>query len=417
MPANYDSIIDDLANNDPEFLKLSPDQQDKIVMDLAQEKLGAVPSTENFLQKAIQQNRQAGMPFGSFTPKDGQEAMDLGRVGIRNLINPTGDFGMVGLGANMADKAMGGTSEFSAKLKKDKVDEALIPQTQYGKNLDFSAKVAPLAMFGLEGATGAAKGIKNFFSAGELPQEIEATKAGIQDIIHTGPKKVKARVGQIFDESQANFGERISNIPGGFNAQMTSAHFAEALEGAANEMGATNIPGSQGNRLMQMAGEMRNNPRTFYPDEIQAQTKQILNSFGGDTLSKAKFYNHFTGVLSREVPELASIKSEYAPTYDVARQAKVINKGNLSRVASDRIGPEQLGEMAQAQQMLGDEPNIVEQASASGRKLKQQQNQLQKIISRQKAAKIIRAGALGAGGFKAGNTLLDLFGKQNVPNE
>lgn len=416
MPANYDSIIDDLAKNDPEFLKLSPDQQDKIVMDLAQEKLSTVPNTENFLQKSIQMSRQAGMPFGSFTPKTGQEAMDLGKVGIRNLINPTGDFGMVGLGANIADKAMGGMADFSAKINNGKVDEALTPETSYGKNLDLAAKIAPLAMLGLEGATGAAKGIKSFLSVGTLPNEIETTKAGIQDIIHTGPSKVKARVGQIFDETQADFGNRISNIPGGFNAQMTSSHFAEALEGAANEMGAVNVPGSQGNRLMQMAQDMTNNPRTFYPDEIQAQTKKILNSFGGDTLSKAKFYNHFSSILSREVPELASLKSEYAPTYNIAKQSKVINKGNLGRVASDKIGPEQLGEMTQAQQMLGDEPNIVEQASASGRKLKGQQNQLQKIIKRQKAAKIIGAGALGGGGFELGKALFHLFGKHDVPD-
>ena len=145
---------------------------------------------------------------------------------------------------------------------------------------------------------------------------------------------------------------------------------------------------------MMMAQEIRSNPRSFYPQDIQAQTKQILNSFGSDMLSKAKFYNNITDTLSREVPELANIKAEYAPVYDIAKKSKVINKGNLGRVGSDKIGPEQLGQMAEAEQMLGSEPNIVEQTSASGKKLKSQENDLQKIMGRQKAAK----GLVGSAG-------------------
>jgi len=56
MPANYDNIIDNLSE-DPEFLDLTPDEQDQLVNELAQEKMGTVPKSGNFLETAI---RNAG---------------------------------------------------------------------------------------------------------------------------------------------------------------------------------------------------------------------------------------------------------------------------------------------------------------------------------------------------------------------
>ncbi len=67
MASPYDNIIDDLAKNDPEFLKLAPDQQDSLVMSLAQEKYGNIPKTEQVLSSANAKIK----PFysGSDTPK------------------------------------------------------------------------------------------------------------------------------------------------------------------------------------------------------------------------------------------------------------------------------------------------------------------------------------------------------------
>jgi len=52
MPVNYDSIIEKLAQ-DPEFLELSPEDQDQLVEELAQEQMGVIPKSENLLQRAM----------------------------------------------------------------------------------------------------------------------------------------------------------------------------------------------------------------------------------------------------------------------------------------------------------------------------------------------------------------------------
>lgn len=371
-----------MADENP-YLSLSSDQEENPYMSAMQSPL---PNHENFLQKAIRQYRGSDqMPSAGIgmLPTTGQEAQDVGGVAMRNFFDPGTHMLPINMGANMSDPA----GSFKNQLGDQQLQDTFAPKTQYGKNLDFAAKASGPAMLGLDGVSAAGRGIKSFFSVGDLPKEIESTKGTIHDIINTGPQKVKQRVGDIFKDAQADFGERMGNMPGGFDSQLTTDHFYEALKRTADELGGASIPGSKGHAAMSMAEQLKQNPRSFYPKDIQAQAKSIMDNFGGDTLSKAKFYNHFTDILAQEAPELASIKSDYAPVFDIAKQSKQINKGTLKQVASDKIGPEQLGEMVQAQQMMGDEPNIIEQLSGAGKKLKDQQGQLQKIVGRQKAGK------------------------------
>lgn len=377
-------------------------------------KLGGVENTNNFLKRAIDSNRIGSLPLTGLgmIPSTGSEALDAGKVAIRNTINPLGDTGPIGFGANLVDQK--GTNLINDPSLKSNIEEGLTPETPYGKSLDSGMKIAPWAMLGLEGASAGAKGIGKFLSKGNLPEEINTTKSSIQDIIKMGPGKVKSRVGDIFNEFQSEFGKRLESI----NSKMTSDSFSKVLESTANDLGGSDIPGSIGNRVSMMAKEIKGTPRSFDPKEIQIQAKTIMDSLGANTMAKAKFYNNFTNVLSDEVPELASLKSQYAPVFDIAKQSKKINSGALRDVASDKIGPEQLGEVTQAQQMMGDNPNIVEQAYAGGAKLRSQQNELQKIIGRQKTAKIAGAGALGYAGYRGGKGILDLiFGSGNQNNQ
>lgn len=391
MPANYDSIINKLSE-DPEFLDLESADQDQLIEELAQEQMGTVPKPENLLQRVIKSQRMG--PFGGTSitaavPTTGQEAIDLGKVGIRQIVPDQS--GPVGIGAKMA--GVKGDINLPA------------PETEYGKNLENSANIAQLLHLGGAAGSIAKNGISKFFSKGNLPKEVEATKGSIQDIIHNGPRKVKDGISDIFNDSQKEFGKRIENIPGNFNAQMTSDHFYEALENTAMKLGNSKVAGSSGDFIMKLAQEIKNNPNTFYPKDIQAMTKSIMDKLPGTQL-KSEFYSNFMNVLEREVPQLASLKHEYAPVYDIAKRSKIINKGNLARVASDRIGPEQLGEMAQAQQMMNDSPNVVEQAYASGKKLRGQQNDLQKIIERQGMLRRgVKRAAWGGAGYGIYNLL------------
>lgn len=345
---------------------------------------------ENLLQKAIKANRtSSGNPIGiaGILPTNMAETRDIGRAGFQALGAPSGWMGP------MASASGHGSIKTPESLTK--------PETEFGKNINMQAAIAPWASLGLEGATAGAKGIHNFFSTGDLPQQIENTKGKIKDIVKLGPEKAKKAVSDIFYNFQEEFGRRLNDLQGFLH----NGHYADALSRTAEELGATDVVGSPGHRASQMAEAFRGmnegNGRLFTPEEIQAQTKQVLNSL--DPLSKAKFYDHFTTILADEFPEMASLKSEYAPVYDIAKQSKRINSGTLNQVATGNIGPEQLSHMTQAQQMMGDQPNIVEQADSAGRKLNQQENELDKIIGRQKTlkgiAKTVGKGALlGAGG-------------------
>lgn len=59
---NYDSIIDQLSE-DPEFLNLPEDEQDSLVQELAQDRLGVVPKSENVLGKIAKLSQGATQGF------------------------------------------------------------------------------------------------------------------------------------------------------------------------------------------------------------------------------------------------------------------------------------------------------------------------------------------------------------------
>lgn len=77
MPTNYDGIIDKLSE-DPEFLDLSPDEQDQLVEELAQEKMGKIPNAENVLQRAI--SKQGGLR---------NSAVNMAIGGFPSAVNPS----------------------------------------------------------------------------------------------------------------------------------------------------------------------------------------------------------------------------------------------------------------------------------------------------------------------------------------
>lgn len=374
-----------MDNQDNEYMQFvpsaSPSPSPSPSMDSDNEYMQFMPTNkpeahENFLQKAIKQG-------GSFF----RGMRDVESGGMNKLGNMAGDA--------FSNKFISPHFSPEVNAKADKMVNSVMQEPENEPVAYGVGGAIPIAH--AVGSIG--KGIGKFFSKGDLPEKIEMTKNSIRNIVEEGPSKVKSQVGKIFDEFQTEFGNRIKNIKGG----ITNNHLAEALDKTAQDIGAHHISGSPGNKASQLAEHFKgmstaNADRFFTPDEIQAQAKQILNSFGKDTMAKAKFYNNFTDVLSREVPELANLKSEYAPVYDIAKESKVINSGNLRKVSNGNIGSERFGRMAQAQQMMNDSPNVVEEADALGRTLSEQKGQLNKILERQRTAKdIAKKAGIGIG--------------------
>jgi len=87
MPTNYNSIIDKLSE-DPEFLDLPPEDQDQLIEELAQEKMGAIPKTENFLQRAMKVARGVPQGFADTYTLGGTALARAGADKVADMIVP-----------------------------------------------------------------------------------------------------------------------------------------------------------------------------------------------------------------------------------------------------------------------------------------------------------------------------------------
>lgn len=377
---------------------------------------------EGLLNKVVQVIQQSRMPpFGgtsitSAVPTSGAEAMDFAKVAGRQIPNIRGggvgfaEQGPMGLGLNAA-----GINKMSPIIPQ--------PETQYGKNLELSADIAPWAAMGLEGGTALAqsvgKGVRSF--VGKLKgkgipeletqikgktEDIGKTKGTIEDLKSMGPQKVKAHVDELHSNFVKEFGQRLNTMKG----QLNNTHFEKAAYNSAKELGATNVEGSPGNLMSKVASSYKGSPRTYNGKQANAELRVALDQM--DPLSKAKFYRKFIDIISDPssgLSELASAKADYAPIFDIMDKAKMIKPSIVGKVASDRIGPEQLAQVAEAEQTVGMQPGILEQADVQGSRLRGQQGELasfqkglQDLITSQMGAKK----TLGTAGKWAGGTAL-----------
>ncbi len=322
-----------------------------------------IPKTENLLQKAIMQSRKAGMPFGSFTPATGQEAMDLGKVGIRQILPETP--GLVGMGANMVDS------------KRGKI-ELPAPETDYGKNLEGAANTAQLISAGTELAPLAGKGI------GAIVNKFRTTpvKQGIEDLIYQGGQKVKGSVDDLFRQHNAKFGKGMEEL----QSTMSSDDFADIVAKTADEVGRYD----KSNEVLtrEMGNLIDEGGKGYSPAEVQSKSKRILQMLGNDERAKSIFYKHFLDKIPEAVPGLKELKASHAPIYKTAKDAKILNKGTMRRTATGKIGPEELKAAKGAQSKLG--IDVLGPIEKEG-------NKLQQIIKNKKIAKALGA-AVGVGG-------------------
>jgi hypothetical protein len=145
--------------------------------------------------------------------------------------------------------------------------------------------------------------------------------------------------------------------------------------------------------MMEMADSFKQQRlKAFSPQEAQEMVKRFTS--GMDQNSAIKFYKHFGDVLSRDYPEFAQLKADYAPVFDILDASKKLNKGTFGQVASDKIGPEGLAKAAENEQIVGVEPSLLGETSDQGSRvrgqkgeLKQFQETLKEMIAKQSGAK------------------------------
>jgi hypothetical protein len=315
-----------------------------------------IPKTENLLQKAIRQSRigqlGATSPVGML-PTTGQEAMDIAKVGIRQLIPESPGF--VGVGANIVDP------------RPSKI-ELPAPETQYGKNLETSANVAQATHLASSLGSSAGRGIESFvnkFRTGPVKQNIE-------DLIFNGSKQVDSSLENMFREYNSKFGKSLE----GLNSKMTSGDFADVVSSAADEIGNYN----KSNELLtdELGDLLKEGDKTYTPQEVQAKSKRILQMLGKDNRAKAVFYKHFMDKLPEAVPGLKELKEAHAPIYQIANEAKSLGKGSLRKAARGNMGPDELNSLKEAQKKLG--IDVITPLEEKG-------NELKKIIMRKKIGK------------------------------
>lgn len=338
----------------------------------------SLPNPENFLQKAIKNSRIGNFGGTSITaalPADGAEAMDLGKVGIRQIIPD--EAGLVGMGAKMA--GVKGDIKLPA------------PETQYGKNLENSANIAQVAHLGGSLASSAGEGIQGLINKFRTTP----TKQAIEDLIFQGGNKVKGAVGEMFKSSNAKFGEGIKNI----ESTMTADDFADIVAKTADELG-TYDKSSQ-TLTREFESLINEGDKPYNVQDIQSKSKRVKQLLVNDERAKAIFNKHFLDKLPEGAPGLAELKAEHAPIYKTAQESKKLNTGAMRKLSKGNMGPQELSSLKETQSKLGvDVLGPIEQKG----------NELQKIIKRQKIAKW-SLGLTSAGGTVLG--ALHAFGKKN----
>lgn len=220
MGSPYDDIIDDLAKNDPEFLKQSPDIQDKIVQELAQERYGKIPNTGNFLENAIRgvKNRSinfavAGLPSAvspaENRPEDALPA--IAQFGTDSLMDATPEGRIAGLipGVKLA-ATVGATTgaeglrQSTKALRGEKFDVGQIGKTagmtaateaigRTGENLLFRTQIGKDVIGGAQKRLGGE--LKKLFDAARNNPSLQVAKADLVGYLEHAFEQVPFKIG------------------------------------------------------------------------------------------------------------------------------------------------------------------------------------------------------------------------------
>ena len=385
-----------------------------------------IPKSENFLQRAIKQTIGKPLFQASDVPAIGHQFAE-GVVGNapQNVAQNPMTFGMSGFPGVQAkggaqgvsgikDLIFGGTSiPNENSIVED--NKYLTPQTIGGKVIGLGANIvgglvnpANIALTGKalnSLKTGPIKkeimGIEDLisginFEEANVKSEIDAVNqalseskvAGSQrakETAYTGAKEIKKQVSGRFRDANQRFGEEFSQL----DSSMGDEDMAKIIENAARDIGAQDILGSPGNTLggkvsrygpkPQPEGVIQGIPRIYTKEEVQAITKEILDSLPDDR-SKAIFHKFLLEGLKESVPGLKELKASHAPIYQVAKDAKFLKESNLNQIASGNSPVSKVDDLSQMGERLG--TSHIERAKKVAEK-----NKLEQMMIEQKRTK------------------------------
>lgn len=364
-PSVEETIIKDLVDNDPEFLNLSPEQQDLVIDRIVQEEYGVIPNSNQLLDRAVKPFMAASdIPQIAFQTGQGiignapqnivENPMTAAMSGLPGVQAKSGAQGITALkklifGGNAVEPE---TTEFSEKY--------LEPKTVGGK---IAGVVGNIAGGSIIPGIGIAKGASSALRTTPVKQ-------GIEDLIFKGSNQVDQGVDDIFKVFNQRFGEGIDQL----SSTMTTDNFADLVTRTAQEIG--EFHPSRNILLSQLENIIKNSSREMSPRDVQNAFKTISRSLG-DNRSKAILNKNYLELIDQTVPGLREIKAAHAPVYEAAKGAKNLGKGTLRKIANKKIGPEELGVAKESQSRLG--IDIIGP-------LEKQGNKLEKIIRNKKIA-------------------------------
>src|SRR3990167_3607042 len=424
----------------------------------------SLPKSEGFLQNALNQiqkdplnsvqqvirNSRMG-PYGGSSitaalPSSGEEAMDFGKVALKQLVPHQP--GLVGYGNQIAGQIAGVQPKEEITLPSDQFPP---PVTEYGKNLDMSGNIAQVAFPLIEGLEAGGRGIKNFFSKGKLPQEIQAIENKIgsfkntgeflgrqvqkatsskknlrnlnikeaQNVAAKGFDKITNTAEGRFAKDLENYKAELANIDpnkisiedlvksiddtleakGGVGASYNSPQeialkqIRDRLVGSAEQVpGSPEVSNMWGTDVIQEAVQpsvkFKNLSR---PGELKYFQNEVYQATRGRKDLEGEFFNNFGRIAKQKgASGLLSGNDAYSKSYKIYDDVSAIKQSDLKRIAigSPHATEYDISKLAQAESELG--TGVVKGAKVQGQKAIGRQNKLEKYIeqtSRRKQAK------------------------------
>ena len=332
-------------------------------------------NSENFLQSIIKSARGpmglASSPMGML-PSSGQEAMDIGKVGLGNtlgMINPFGSsISPMSMGANMADQR-------GSIIGVPQIEEAMKPQTEYGQGLDLSAKAAMLASPfalnpGLGGQMlGSAKkgigGITDLFNLGKANR-------GLSGEVRKGALSAEGALGKMGQAASEEMGASLQTIE---DTGRDASHIRGLLDKVAtflDEGGSTfGNPNSAAGQVLQLKEGL---PVTgnFTGPQLQAKYVEIKDALGKIGPAGKKAQHAFSEAFKDLIPdELKSAREAFSSYHAKAKAAEPLTRhGTLNKIGKKTMDDELLAELEKASKQVPGLENLISKITGAGQKVR-----------------------------------------------
>ena len=349
-----------------------------------------IPNHENLLQRAIQSSRMgqnSGLWGASnaagMLPQTGEEALDVGKIGVGGFLGGVTAPSLTPMswGASLMDKKPPIIQSPLASIPGvQQAQQALAPETQYGKDLSTAASIAsPIAMFGTgmgspeEAATVSLnKGPGLFDITGRRAAQYDAVQ-NASDTISDAQYAKNMSANKTMDESLVNMED----------SGVNQNHLNDIVMGIAEKLDGS---GTTWDNPKYPAGQVMNLAQNLDPDEIpanfsgkqlQAEIGILKNKLGEigpkSPLGSTKAQGLYSEVAQNILPkEYLDIAGERGAGYQANNAANpLLKNGILNRISKGLVSPQKMGEYQDAQKGLG--VDVLQDLMKAGKAVKSSQ--------------------------------------------